>query len=99
MNELRELKRLLKFYDEARDNEKMTVKDQRELCKTYAEDQINKIIDGHAYKDLIKFDRRNNKITCEYYPCGGGQQYIEFKFFHKKCTMWNRVNTITLTIE
>jgi len=97
MNELRELKRLLKFYDEARGNEKMTSKEQRELCITYAENYISKIIDGTVISDSIKFDRRNNKVLCDYY--GGKEQHIEFKFFQNKCSINNNINILTLTIE
>ena len=99
MNELKELKRLLKFYDEARDNDKMTKKEQKQLCKKYAETNINKIMEGISVSaSEIEFDTRNYKISCEYYGYRGDEK-LDFKFFQNKCSIWDGKKSITLTIE
>ncbi|MBU3186617.1 hypothetical protein [Clostridium estertheticum] len=97
MNELKELKQYLKFYDEARDNDKMTAKEQRELCKTYAQTQIEKIIGVSISVDNIKFDRNRWEIVCEDY--GYNKKVpLEFKFYQDKCSIWDGSREINLSI-
>ena len=98
MNELRELKQYLKFYDEARDTEKLTAKQQRELCKEYAQTQIYKIINISVPVENIKFDRNRWKIICEGYGYNDKVDLV-FKFYQNKCTIWDGSREINLTIE
>ena len=100
MNELKELKRLLKFYEEAKDDDRMSIKEQRSLCKNYAVNHINKITGGSVEEGKIEFDYRNDKITCTYYTSTfSGEQFIEFRFYRDKCCIWDKLKSITLTIE
>jgi len=98
INELRELKQYLRFYEEARDNDKMTKKEQRELCIQYTQDKIKVITNISIPLEKIRLDMRNNKIVCENYGYNN-KVSLDFRFYQNKCTIWDGQREINLTIE